>query len=85
MAESMSAVDQVHIQRSTVVAALGAIVELAGIAPGFHRSMKFTDALIAATASDDRCLPVLHYDKHFERLARVLSFESRPIAPFGSI
>lgn len=85
MAERFSAVDQVHIQRSTVRAALGALVELAALAPQFQRPIKFTDALIAATASDDRCLPVLHYDRHFERLARVLTFESRPIAPFGSI
>lgn len=85
MAERLSAVDQIHIQRSTVLAAVGAVVELAAVAPGFHRPMKFTDALIAAAASDDRCLPVLHYDKHFDRLARVLTFESRPIAPIGSI
>jgi predicted nucleic acid-binding protein len=46
--------------------------------------VKFPDLLIAA-AAQDAALGVLHYDAHFDRLATVLSFESRWLAPPGSL
>jgi predicted nucleic acid-binding protein len=46
--------------------------------------VKFPDLLIAA-AAQDAALSVLHYDAHFDRLADVLSFESRWLAPPGSL
>jgi predicted nucleic acid-binding protein len=48
-----------------------------------HR-MPFQDALIAASAAH-RHLGVLHYDGHFDTLSEVLDFESRWIAPPGSL
>jgi predicted nucleic acid-binding protein len=42
------------------------------------------DILIAA-AAQDVAIGVLHYDHHYDRLAEVLNFESRWIAPPGSL
>lgn len=85
LGEQLSALDSVPVRTPTVTAALRAIEELATLGgDGYHR-VRLADALIAAAASDGKCLPVLHYDKHFERLKQVLGFDSRPIAPFGSI
>jgi predicted nucleic acid-binding protein len=42
------------------------------------------DALIAAAAAD-REFGVLHYDRDFDRLARVLPFTSQWVAPAGSV
>ena len=46
--------------------------------------MKVVDALIAAVAQES-ALGVIHYDEHYDRLATVLSFESRWLAPRGSL
>jgi predicted nucleic acid-binding protein len=42
------------------------------------------DLLIAATAQDSG-LGVLHYDHHYDRLAEVLTFETRWLAPPGTL
>jgi predicted nucleic acid-binding protein len=85
LGEQFGALYSVPVRTPTVTAALRAIEELATLGgDGYHR-VRLADALIAATASDGKYLPVLHYDKHFERLKKVLTFDSRPIAPFGSI
>jgi hypothetical protein len=62
---------------------VGARRALAHEAPGRHR-LPFQDVLIAAAAAS-RGYAVLHYDHHFDRLAGVLDFESRWIAPRGSL
>lgn len=42
------------------------------------------DVLIAACAQEAG-ISVLRYDAHFDRLAEVMGFESRWIAPAGSL
>jgi predicted nucleic acid-binding protein len=51
--------------------------------PLYHR-VRLPDALIAAAAQDVG-IGVLHYDHHYDRLAEVLHFESRWIAPPGTL
>jgi predicted nucleic acid-binding protein len=53
---------------------------------GSHRGVPFPD-LLAAAAATAYHWGVLHYDGHFDRLAslQALSFESRWIAPQGTI
>ncbi len=74
----------VPITRSVTDAALAALRELAHRGPLLHRSVRFPDVLIAA-AAQDVAVGVLHYDAHFDRLAEVLDFESRWVAPAGSL
>jgi predicted nucleic acid-binding protein len=52
--------------------------------PLFHRSVTLPD-LIAAAAAADAGIGVLHYDADYDTLAEVLPFESRWIAPRGSL
>jgi predicted nucleic acid-binding protein len=74
----------VAMTRSVTTAALRAFRELAHRQPLFHRSVTNEDLLIAA-AAQDAAVGVLHYDADFDTLATVLSFESRWIAPAGSL
>lgn len=74
----------VPIGRSVTQAALGAYRELAHRHPLFHRSVAIPDVLIAAAAADVG-LGVLHYDADYDVLAEVLPFESRWLAPRGSL
>jgi predicted nucleic acid-binding protein len=64
-------------------AAIGALRELAAGGPGHHR-VPLADALIAA-AAQDAGVDVLHYDRHYDRLAQVLSFKSIWISPAGTL
>lgn len=64
-------------------AALTAIRELARRGAGRHR-VPVTDVLIAA-AAQEAGVGVLHYDRHFDRLAEVLHFRSVWLAPAGSL
>ena len=80
----LAALRDVPITRSVTNAALTAFRELAHVHPLYHRSVRFPDLLIAA-AAQDASLGVLHYDARFDRLAEVLDFESRWIAPAGSL
>ncbi|MEJ7569304.1 MAG: hypothetical protein WKF41_13675 [Gaiellaceae bacterium] len=72
------------ITRSVTNIALAALRRLAHIHPFSQRRIKFPDLLIAAAAQDG-AVGVLHYDAHFDLLAEVLEFESRWIAPRGSL
>ena len=74
----------VPITRSVTNVALAAFRELAHLGPLHHRSISLPDLLIAASAQDS-ALGVLHYDEDFDALAGVLGFESRWIAPRGSL
>jgi predicted nucleic acid-binding protein len=80
----LAALRDVPVTRSVTNAALSALRRLAHAGPLQHRSVKFPDLLIAA-AAEDAALGVLHYDAHFDRLAEVFEFESRWIAPQGSL
>jgi len=74
----------VPITRSVTNAALGAYRQLARGRPLAHRAVRTRDLLVAA-AAQDAGLGVLHYDAGFDVLATVLGFESRWIAPAGSL
>lgn len=63
------------LTRGAIRAARAATGELAGVGPLHHR-VPVTDLLIAAAAAE-RGVGVLHCDRHFDRLALVLGFESR--------
>lgn len=72
------------ISRSAMDAAFGAMRTLAHVRPVYHRGIKLPDLLIAAAAADAG-VGVLHYDRHYDRLAEVLEFESRWLAPAGTL
>jgi predicted nucleic acid-binding protein len=84
VAAGMAGLRQAALTRSVTDAAIWAIRELAAHgAPGAHR-VRVPDALVAAAAAE-RGFGVLHYDRHFDKLATVLSFTSQWIAAPGSI
>lgn len=84
VAQAMAGFRQAPITRSVTDAATWAMCRLAEIgAAGAHR-VRVPDALVAAAAAE-RGFGVLHYDHHFDALAKVLSFRSQWIAPPGSI
>lgn len=84
VAGALAALRQAPVTRSVTDAAIDAVRGLAARgADGAHR-VPTADALIAAAAAD-RGFGVLHYDHDFDRLADALSFESRWIAPAGSL
>ena len=80
----LSQLRDVPITRSVTNAVLAAFRDLAHIGPLHHRSVSLPDLLIAASAQD-AALGVLHYDEDFDVLAGVVGFESRWIAPRGSL
>ena len=74
----------VPVTRSVTNAAQHAYRELAHMQPAYQRSVSMADLLIAACAQDAG-VGVLHYHEDFDRLAELLSFESRWIARRGSL
>ena len=74
---------QVPVTASVQRAAVGAVRELSQQGAGAHR-IPPPDILIAA-AAQEAGIGVLHYDRHYDRLAEVLNFESVWIAPPGSL
>lgn len=83
-AASLAELRDVPVTRSVTSAAQQALRSLAHVGGGHHRAVKLPDLLIAACAQD-AAVGVLHYDEDFDRLASVLSFESRWIAPRGTL
>lgn len=81
--EELDALRTVDLSRTVTAGALHALRALAYQGSKGHR-LPLQDALIAA-AAESRGLGVLHYDRHFDRLARVMHFESRWIASPGSV
>jgi predicted nucleic acid-binding protein len=76
---TLSALPAAPVTRSAGTAAVGASRELRG-----KRRLPAADYLIAAAAAG-RGAGVLHYDRHFDSLCRVLGIESVWIARPGSI
>jgi predicted nucleic acid-binding protein len=76
---ALKALAQAPVTRAAGDAALGASRELRG-----ERRLPAADYLIAAAAAG-RGAAVLHYDRHFDVLCRVLGVESVWIAEPGSI
>jgi predicted nucleic acid-binding protein len=79
--EQLDALRQVPLTQGIVRAARAALRTLS--ATNHHR-LPFQDTLIAASAAHKNW-GVLHYDGHFDTLSEVLDFESRWIAPSGSL
>jgi predicted nucleic acid-binding protein len=61
--------------RAVADAAMAALDDLAARNDGYHR-VPVTDAPIAAAAAEHGGVAVMHKDRHFDRLAEVLAFES---------
>jgi predicted nucleic acid-binding protein len=80
----LSELPDLPISRSTLSAARGAMVELAGKGSDGHHRVPPQDAIIAACAAEHGCA-VLHYDAHYDRLSSVLDFDSVWAAPRGSV
>lgn len=79
----LSVLREVALTRSIVAAARAGFRELAAHSDGYHR-LALPDLLVAACAQDAG-VGVLHYDGEFDRLREVLNFESRWIAPAGTL
>lgn len=71
----LSALRMLRNDRAVADTAMSALSELAARSDGYHR-VSITDAVIAAAAAEHDGLAVLHKDRHFDRLAQVLAFES---------
>ncbi len=80
---AFSVLRRVELSRTIGRAAVTALRELS-TAGGLHHRIRIADVLIAACAQEAG-IGVLHYDAHFDRLAEVMGFESRWIAPPGSL
>ncbi|MEA2197772.1 MAG: hypothetical protein QOJ25_1823 [Solirubrobacteraceae bacterium] len=76
---ALSAMPQAPVTRAACERAIGASRELAG-----ERRLPAADYLIAAAAAE-RGFGVLHYDRHFDPLCRVLGIESVLVAPRGTL
>lgn len=83
IARSLLALRDIPVSASVQRAAVTAMRELAATAPLHHR-VPLADLLIAA-AAQEAGVGVLHHDRHYDRLAQVLSFESRWLAPAGEL
>jgi predicted nucleic acid-binding protein len=79
--EQLDALRQVPLTQGIVRSARAALHTLS--ATNHHR-LPFQDALIAASAAH-KSWGVLHYDGDFDTLSNALAFESRWIAPPGSL
>ena len=77
--QALAALAQAPVTRTACDRALRASRELGG-----ERRLPAADYLIASAAAE-RGLGVLHYDRHFEPLCRVLGVESVLIAPRGDL
>jgi predicted nucleic acid-binding protein len=84
LASDLAQLRSVPVTRSVTNASVQALRMLAHETPLHHRSVKLPDLLIAACAADGN-VGVLHYDEDFDRIAKVLEFDSRWIARRGSI
>ena len=84
VADDLAQLRSIPVTRSVTNAARQAMRKLAHVHAGYHRSAKIPGLLVAACAQD-AAVAVLHYDEDFDRLATVLGFESRWIAPRASL
>lgn len=82
--DGLGALRRLAVTQTIVDAAVRSVVDLAD--RGGHGSHRVApaDAMIAACAAQSGCA-VLHYDRHYDRLAEVLGFTSVWLAPAGSL
>jgi hypothetical protein len=78
----LAALRDIPITRPELAAAVGAMRDLIEHGERHHR-VPLPDVILAATAAGAGA-GVLHYDKHFDRLAEVLSFRSQWVVPRGT-
>lgn len=76
---TLSALPQAPVTRAACERAISASRELAG-----ERRLPVADYLIAAAAAEHG-FGVLHYDRHFDPLCRVLGIEAALVGPRGSL
>lgn len=77
LSAALASLPQAPVTASACAAALGASAELGG-----SRRLPAADYLIAAAAAE-RGFGVLHEDRHFDTLARVLGFASVRLSSFA--
>lgn len=82
IAAGRGVVPTVRITQATMEHALDIMKALA--AAGLHRGAKPADCIIAACALESR-LPLLHYDRDFDRIAKVTDLDAEWVAPPGSL
>jgi hypothetical protein len=73
-----------HVRLDDASAAALDVVRADGLRIVQEQLAELAPRLVAA-AAQDAGVGVLHYDRHFDALADVLSFDSRWIAPPGSL
>lgn len=83
-AGELAALRQVAVTPDVLATARSAFRTLAHRHPLFHRSVTLPD-LVTAAAAASAGIGVLHYDADYDTLATVLPFESRWLAPRGSL
>jgi predicted nucleic acid-binding protein len=83
LADALDSLRSLPLSDGLARAARAAMRELAGRGGAQHRIAPL-DYLVAAAAAEHGAA-VLHYDRHFDRLAEVLAFESVWLAPSGSL
>jgi predicted nucleic acid-binding protein len=81
--EELTILQRVPVTEEIFALAVGAMRKLAGHSDGFHR-LALPDYIIATCAQEAE-MGVLHYDHDFDRLAKVLRFESRWAAAPGTL
>lgn len=79
----LAALRDIPITRSELAAAVGAMRDLVARGERHHR-MPLPDLILAAAAASAG-VGVLHYDRHFDRLAEVLHFHSQWVVPRGTL
>jgi predicted nucleic acid-binding protein len=84
VAAALAEMRQALINGSVTNAAERAMQDLAAEGSAGGHRVRVPDVLLAAAAAQ-RGFGVLHYDHHFDKLAKVLNFTSQWIAPKGSI
>jgi predicted nucleic acid-binding protein len=82
--EKLNALRDLPIRRREWDRALDVMHALAERDPLSHRRMPLVDLLVAAAAESAE-VPVLHYDRHFERIAEITGQPHRALAPIGSL
>ncbi|MGD0715350.1 MAG: PIN domain-containing protein [Gaiellaceae bacterium] len=80
----LDALDEIAIDERVWTRATEVFERLGADGPLHHRRVKIPDLLIAA-AAELAGVPVCHYDRDFELIAKVTGQPVRAIAPLGSL
>ena len=80
----LDALDEIVIDERVWTRATDVFEQLGSDGPLHHRRVKIPDLLIAA-AAELAGVPVCHYDRDFELIAKVTGQPVRALAPLGSL